>query len=47
MLHIIIIIILLLWEFFAIALADGFSLEFKWQEVSLSLQDSSQYSGRS
>ena len=29
------------------ALADGFSLEFEWQQVSSSLQDSSQYSGRS
>ena len=27
-------------------LADGFSLEFEWQQVSSSLQDSSQYSGR-
>ena len=43
---IIIIIILLLWEFFTPALADGFPLEFEWQQVSSSLQDSSQYSGR-
>ena len=35
------------WEFFSLALADDFSLEFKWQQVSSSLQDSSQYSGRS
>ena len=28
-------------------LTDGFSLEFEWQQVSSSLQDSSQYSGRS
>ena len=42
---IIIIIIMLFWEFFTAALADGFSLEFKWQQVSLSLQDSSQYLG--
>ena len=35
------------WEFFTSALADGFSLEFEWQQVSSSLQDSSQYSGRS
>ena len=28
-------------------LADNFSLEFEWQQVSSSLQDSSQYSGRS
>ena len=27
-------------------LADGFSLEFELQQVSSSLQDSSQYSGR-
>ena len=32
-------------SFFLPALADGFSLEFKWQQVSSSLQDSSQYSG--
>ena len=42
---IIIIIILPLWEFFTRAftraLADGFSLESKWQQVSSSLQDSS------
>ena len=34
-------------EFFTLALANGFSLEFEWQQVSSSLQDSSQYSGRS
>ena len=34
-------------EFFTSALADGFSLEFEWQQVSSSLQDSSQDSGRS
>ena len=28
------------------ALADGLSLEFEWQQVSSSRQDSSQYSGR-
>ena len=33
-------------EFFKSVLADGFSLEFEWQQVSSSLQDSSQYSGR-
>ena len=38
-----IIIILLLWEFFTLALTDGFSLEFEWQKVSSSLQNS-QYS---
>ena len=26
-------------EFFTSVLADGFSLEFEWQQVSLSLQD--------
>ena len=35
----------LFWEFYTPA--DGFSLEFEWQQVSSSLQDSSQYSGRS
>ena len=34
-------------EFFTSVLANGFSLEFEWQQVSSSLQDSSQYSGRS
>ena len=34
-------------EFFTSVLADDFSLEFEWQQVSLSLQDSSQDSGRS
>ena len=33
-------------EFFTSVLADGLSLEFEWQQVSSSLQDSSQYSGR-
>ena len=42
---IIIIIILIVREFFTPALADGFPLESKWQQISLSLQDSSQYSG--
>ena len=35
----------LLLEFFTSALADGFSLESEWQQVSSSLQDSSQDSG--
>ena len=35
------------WEFFTSALANGLSLEFKWQQISSSLQDSSQYSGHS
>ena len=34
-------------EFFTTALADGLSLEFERQQVSSSLQDFSQYSGRS
>ena len=34
-------------EFFTSVLADGFSQEFEWQQVSSSLQDSSQDSGRS
>ena len=40
------IIIIFSLEFFTSALADGFSLESEWQQVSSSLQDSSQYSGR-
>ena len=32
---------LLIWKFFTSALADGFSLEFEWQQISSSLQDSS------
>ena len=43
----IIIIIIIPWEFFSSALADGLSMEFEWQQVSSSLQDSSQYFGRS
>ena len=35
------------WEFFSPALADGFSLEFEWHQVSSSHQDTSQYSDRS
>ena len=34
-------------EFFTSVLADGFSLEYEWKQVSSSLQDSSQYSDRS
>ena len=41
-----IITILLYLEFFTPALADGFSPEFGWHQVSPSLQDSSLYSGR-
>ena len=40
-------IILIFWEFFTLVLADGFSLEFEWQQVFSSLQDSSQYYSRS
>ena len=42
-----IIIILLIREFFTSALADGHLQEFEWQQVSSSLQDSSQYSEQS
>ena len=42
---IIIIIIIIHLEFFTSALADGFSLDFEWQQVTSSLHDSSQYSG--
>ena len=34
-------------SFFTLALADGFPRDFVWQQVSLSLQDSCQYSGQS
>ena len=44
---IIIIIIIHSLELFTSALADGFSLDSEWQQVSSSLQDSSQYSSRS
>ena len=40
------VIIIYSLEFFISALADGLSLESEWQQVSSSLQDSSQYSGR-
>ena len=36
-----------IWEIFTSVLPDGFQLESEWQQVSSSLQDSSQYSGRS
>ena len=39
--------LLTLLEFFTSALADCLSLEFGWQQVPSSLQDSSQYSGLS
>ena len=38
---IIIIIIILIWEYFTSALADGFSLESERQQVSSSLLESS------
>ena len=44
---IIIIIIIHSLELFTSALADGFSLESEWQQVSSSLQGSSYYSGLS
>ena len=46
---IIIIIIINIFSlgFFTSTLADGLSLESEWQQVSSSLQDCSQYSGRS
>ena len=44
---IIVIIIITPNEFFTPAFADGLSLEDEWQQVSLSLQDSSYYSSRS
>ena len=44
-LSLLLLLLLFLWERFTLALADGFSLS-DWQ-VSSSLQDSSQYSGRS
>ena len=43
--HRIIIIIITPVEFFTSVIADGFSLEFGWQQLYSSLQDSSQYSG--
>ena len=45
--YIYIYIIIYFLKFFTSALTDGFSLESEWQQVSSSLQDSSQYSGRS
>ena len=44
---IVIIIIILLWELIKTALADDLPLKFEWQQVSSSIQDTSQYSGRS
>ena len=45
-LFIIIIIIIYSLEFFTSILADGLSLEFEWEQVSLNIQDSFQYSSR-
>ena len=48
--QVLLLLVLLLFtplEFLTSVLADGFSLEFEWQQVSSSLQNSSQYSGRS
>ena len=42
-----VVIIVTNWDFFTLALDDGLSLEFERQQVSSSLQDSSQYSGQS
>ena len=44
---ILIIIIIYSLEIFTSTNVDGRSLEFEWQQVSSSIQDSSQYSGRS
>ena len=38
-------IILLFWEFFPPVLVDGFPLESEWQQISSSLQNSTEYSG--
>ena len=45
----IIIIIIIIYSFrvFTSVLPDSFSLKFEWQQVSSTLKDSSQYSGRS
>ena len=44
---IIIIIIIISREFFPLPLTDGLSLKSEWYQVSSSLPDSSQHSGRS
>ena len=41
-----IIIIIIPWELFKPALADGLSLESEWQQVSSGLQDFSPYLGK-
>ena len=40
----VLLLLLLLFEFFIPALVDSFSLDFEWQQVSSSLQESFQYS---
>ena len=45
-LYLLIIIIIIPWEFFPSVLVDGLSLEFEWQQVSSSILDTSQYSGK-
>ena len=40
-------IIIIPWELFTSVSADGLSEDFRWQQVFSSLQDSTQYSGRS
>ena len=37
-------IIIIIWEFFTLKLADGFSLEFEWQQAFTNIHDSSLYS---
>ena len=44
---IIVVVVIYSLRFFTLVLADVFSLEFEWQQVLSSLQESSQYSGRS
>ena len=44
LLLLLLLLLLLIWEFFTFSLADGLPLVFEWQQVSSSLQDSSQYS---
>ena len=46
-LQILFLLLIIILELFTSALVDGFSLESEWQQVSSSLQDSSQYSGSS
>ena len=47
LIHLLLLSLFTTLEFFTSVLPDGFSLEFEWQQVSSSLQDSSQYSFRS